>query len=84
MSLLNQCLPHVDTFLKAAISLVPELQPAGHEEEGHAAGTRARLHTEEKLLEYLRSLFATLVVAPGHPEHGPFYIVNGLLNALPR
>jgi len=25
-----------------------------------------------------------LVVVPGHPEHGPFYIIQGLLNALPR
>ena len=43
-----------------------------------------RVHTEDRLLCYLRSLLATLVVAPGHPEHGPFYIVQGLLNAVPR
>jgi len=77
VSLLNQCLPHTDTFLKAAISLIPELQPF-EEVDGR------RVHTEDKLLAYMRSLFSTLIIAPGHPEHGPFYIVNGLLNALPK
>lgn len=42
-----------------------------------------RVHTEEKLAELLRELLSTLVVAPGHPEHGPFYVVHGLLNAIP-
>jgi hypothetical protein len=77
VALLNQCLPQTDTFLKAAISLIPEM-PAYDEIDGK------RIHTEEKLSIFLRSLLSTLVIAPGHPEHGPFYIVQGLLNALPR
>jgi len=76
-ALLNQCLPQTDTFLKAAISLIPDV-PTHEEVDGK------KIHTEEKLSIYLRSLLSTLVVAPGHPEHGPFYIVQGLLNAMPR
>ncbi len=77
VALLNQCLPQTDTFLKAAISLIPEMPT-------HDEIDSKRVHTEEKLSIYLRSLLSTLVIAPGHPEHGPFYIVQGLLNALPR
>ena len=77
VALLNQNLPQTDTFLKASISLIPEM-PSHEEIEGK------RVHTEEKLSVFLRSLLSTLVVTPGHPEHGPFYIVQGLLNALPR
>lgn len=76
-ALLNQCLPQTDTFLKAAISLIPDV-PTHEEIDGK------KIHTEEKMSVYLRSLLSTLVVAPGHPEHGPFYIVQGLLNAMPR
>lgn len=70
-------MPQTDTFLKAAISLIPET-PTHEEIESR------RVHTEDRLASYLRSLLSTLVVAPGHPEHGPFYIVQGLLNAMPR
>lgn len=77
ISLINQCLPQTDTFLKAAISLIPEIPPY-EEVDGK------RVHTEEKLATFVKSLLGTLVVVPGHPEHGPFYIVQGLRNALPR
>ena len=43
-----------------------------------------RVHAEEKMSIFVRNLLASLVTVPGHPEHGPFYIVQGLLNALPR
>lgn len=77
VALLNQCLPQTDTFLKAAISLIPDC-PAYEEVDCK------RVHMEEKLASFVRELLSTLVVAPGHPDHGPFYIVQGLLNALPK
>lgn len=77
IALVNQCLPQTDTFLKAAISLIPEM-PTHYDYDGK------RIHFEERLSVYLRSLLSTLVVTPGHPEHGPFYIVQGLINAVPR
>jgi hypothetical protein len=78
IALLNQCLPQTDAFLKAAITMVPEFPPYDDTQEGR------RTHTEEKLAEYVRKLLSTLVITPGHPVHGPFYIVQGLLNALPK
>lgn len=66
VSLLNRCLPQTDTFLKAAISLIPDVPPS----------------YEEKLAVHVSAMIAFLVVTPGHPGHGPFYIIQGLLNAL--
>jgi hypothetical protein len=77
VAITNQCLPQTDTLLKAAISIIPEL-PAFEEIEGK------RVHSEEKVASNIRYLLSTLVLTPGHPEHGPFYIVKGLFNALPK
>lgn len=78
VALLNQCLPQTDTFLKQAVGLIPEM-PLTEEIDGGK-----RVHTEEKLACFVKSLLSFMVVAPGHPDHGPFYIVQGLLNALPK
>ena len=40
--------------------------------------------SDEKLSIFLKSLLSTLVIVPGHPEHGPFYLIHGLLNALQK
>lgn len=77
VALVNQCLPQTDTFLKAAISLIPEM-PSHFEEDGK------RFHYEDRLSAYLLSLLSTMVISPGHPEHGPFYMVQGLFNAMPK
>jgi hypothetical protein len=77
VALMNQCLPQTDTFLKAAISLIPDMHTTV-EVDGR------KTHCEEKLFFYLSSLLSTLVATPGHPEHGPFYIVQGLINAVPK
>lgn len=39
---------------------------------------------DERLFCYIKALFSTLVLVPGHPELGPFYIIKGLMNAVPR
>ena len=79
-AMLNGCLPQTDTFLKAAISLVTEL-PAYLSLPGEGS---KRFHAEMLLADFVRNLLSTLVMVPGHPDHGPFYIVSGLLNALPK
>lgn len=79
-AMLNCCLPQTDTFLKAAISLVPELPPS----VAVLGEGSKRTHSEVFLAEFVRNLLSTLVMVPGHPDHGPFYIVSGLLNALPK
>ena len=77
VAITNQCFPQTDTLLKAAISIIPDLPPV-EEIEGR------RVHSEEKVASNIRFLLSVLVLTPGHPEHGPFYIVKGLFNALPK
>lgn len=77
IALINQCLPQTDTFLKATISLLPDI-PASEEID------YKKVHTEKRLLPLLKKFLSLLVVVPGHPQHGPFYLLQGLLNALPR
>ena len=60
-------LPHCDTFLKAAITTIPD--------SAHAI-------TDDELLSFLASFSSFLVVVPGHPEHGPFFLSKGLLNVI--
>eukprot|EP01038_Epipyxis_sp_PR26KG_P006507 gene6507-8945_t len=85
-SLVNQCLPQTDTFLKAAISLIPELATSSNNtlSSNPTEITTSTLLKEEKLCNYLLSLISFLVLTPGHPEYGPFYIAYGLLNAVPK
>ncbi len=73
-----QCLPQTDTLLKAAISLFPKV-PAHeiHPDSGQ------KIPSTDRLLEFIKELLSLLVLVPGHPHHGPFYIVTGLFNALP-
>ena len=85
--MLNQCLPQTDTFLKAAIHLLPDLPPSDDIDDRSSdtsSVVRKGTHTEDRLAGHLRVLMSILVVAPGHPSLGPFYILNGLLNALPK
>lgn len=79
-ALLNNCLPHADTFFKASIALIPELPQQSridYDQDNFVPGDKA-------LADFLQRLAGSLVAVPGHPEHGPFYLVTGLLNALPR
>ena len=77
IALLNQCLPQTDTFLKSAISLIPEV-PSYYEVDGR------KIYYDDRLVEYISQLLSFLVVTPGHPEYGPFYIVQGLTNAMKK
>ena len=77
IALRNRLLPQTDTFLKAAITLIPDMP--SHEVIDHK-----RVPTENKLIDYIQALMSTFIVVPGHPEHGPFYLVKGLINAIER
>jgi hypothetical protein len=81
ISLLNQCLPQTDAFLKGAISIIPDL-PSRYEDRERAIAITS-CHNEDRLVGYILELLSFLVLVPGHPEHGPFYILQGLSNALP-
>ena len=51
------------------------------EEESSTARAEAS-NREEAIVAILGSACSFLVIVPGHPEHGPFYLVAGLLNVI--
>ncbi|KAL3967424.1 secretin receptor [Sarotherodon galilaeus] len=73
VALANQCLSQADAFLKAAVSILPEV-PRSISVEGKLRSS------ESFLLDFINSFLATLLVIPDHPEHGVLYLVRGLLN----
>ncbi|MED6266012.1 VPS35 endosomal protein-sorting factor-like, partial [Characodon lateralis] len=62
-----------DAFLKAAVSILPEV-PRSISVEGKLRSS------ENFLLDFINNFLATLLVVPDHPEHGVLYLVRGLLN----
>ncbi|KAM6898761.1 VPS35 endosomal protein-sorting factor-like [Lycodopsis pacificus] len=73
VALANQCLSQADAFLKAAVSLLPEVPRSISVEGKHRS-------SESFLLDFINNFLATLLVVPDHPEHGVLYLVRGLLN----
>ncbi|XP_076122987.1 VPS35 endosomal protein-sorting factor-like [Alosa pseudoharengus] len=73
VALANQCLSQADAFLKAAVSVLPEV-PRSMLVEGK------QRCTESLLLDFINNFMATLLVVPDHPEQGVLYLVRGLLN----
>ncbi|XP_077407451.1 VPS35 endosomal protein-sorting factor-like isoform X3 [Vanacampus margaritifer] len=73
VALANQCLSQADAFLKAAVSILPEV-PRSISVEGKIRSS------ESFLLDFINNLLATLLVVPDHPEHGVLYLVRGVLN----
>ncbi|KAM9336346.1 LOW QUALITY PROTEIN: VPS35 endosomal protein-sorting factor-like [Symphorus nematophorus] len=73
VALANQCLSQADAFLKAAVSILPEV-PRSISIEGKLRSS------ESFLLDFINNFLATLLVVPDHPEHGVLYLVRGLLN----
>jgi len=75
VALVNQMIVQAEGFIKSAISLIPDVP---HIIEVN----NVRKSTEEDLSAYLRNLSSFLLLFPGHPKHGPFYLVQGMLNAV--
>uniref|UniRef100_A0A671MSX4 VPS35 endosomal protein-sorting factor-like n=1 Tax=Sinocyclocheilus anshuiensis TaxID=1608454 RepID=A0A671MSX4_9TELE len=73
VALANQCLSQADAFLKAAVSLLPEV-PRTISIEGKQRSS------EPFLLDFINNFLSTLLVVPDHPEQGVLYLVRGLLN----
>ncbi|KAL6057485.1 Trafficking protein particle complex subunit 6B [Balamuthia mandrillaris] len=78
VAFMNQALPQADSLLKAAITLIQEV-PSSIEDE---YSTTRRKNTDPMLLSVIQHFSAVLVVAPGHPEHGPFYLIKGLVKVV--
>ncbi|TRY58965.1 hypothetical protein DNTS_033933 [Danionella cerebrum] len=75
VALANQCLSQADAFLKAAVSILPEV-PRTISIEGKQRSS------EPFLLDFINNFLSTLLVVPDHPEQGVLYLVRGLLNML--
>ncbi|XP_061085537.1 VPS35 endosomal protein-sorting factor-like isoform X2 [Conger conger] len=73
VALANQCLSQADAFLKAAVSILPEV-PRSISVEGKLRSS------EGFLLDFVNNFLSTLLVVPDHPEQGVLYLVRGLLN----
>ena len=39
---------------------------------------------EDDLSHFLPSFLSSLIIMPGHPQYGPFYLVKGLANGLSK
>ena len=80
-----------DSFLKAAISLIPEI-PKMIETSyinilEHVNGTHVRLSipmVEYFLQDYMCNLLSTLLIIPDNPEQGGLYLLNGVLNVIQK
>ena len=75
VALVNHMITQSEALLKAAISLLADV-PTYQTING------VQVNSEEMLLSYVRSFTSFLLLFPGHPEHGPFHLVKGLLNAI--
>eukprot|EP01113_Clastostelium_recurvatum_P024252 TRINITY_DN2894_c0_g1_i4.p1 TRINITY_DN2894_c0_g1~~TRINITY_DN2894_c0_g1_i4.p1 ORF type:complete len:702 (-),score=262.98 TRINITY_DN2894_c0_g1_i4:42-1856(-) len=75
VSLMNQSLTQAESFLKASITLVQEVPPMLEVDNQVRS-------TEEQLVVYLQDFLSLLVVVPGHADHGPLYLVKGLLKVV--
>jgi hypothetical protein len=78
-ALLNGLLPHADALLRCAVTDVAD---AGAAPAAGGWGDVPAAEAEEGLVSLSRALAATLVMSPGHPERGPFYLLHGFSRAL--
>jgi hypothetical protein len=82
----SQCVGQADLLFRAAIQEIPELPQAMavHIALSGGAMDAAAAAQELRLFELLRDFSRAVVAMPGHPEHGPFYLARGLLNAVQK
>jgi hypothetical protein len=40
--------------------------------------------TEPMVASFVLNFTSFLLLFPGHPDHGPFYLIHGLLNAIQK
>eukprot|EP00808_Paulinella_micropora_P032345 g67639.t1 len=76
IGLVNGMISQSEGFLKAAIALIEKV-PATYTDSSNRVCSN-----QERLTNYLLNLSSFLLLFPGHPTQGPFYLVKGLLNAV--
>jgi hypothetical protein len=78
MAVLNNMLPHADTLFKAAIETIVDIPNLITNPDNTI------YDTEPELVGLIKLLISCLIPVPGHPEHGAFYLIRGLLNAISK
>lgn len=82
VALLNGAIGQAEDLAKAAVKLFGEGIPPHPENLDMEVTRRECMAKESKMLEFVLRLASLLVVMPGHPELGPFYLFGGLLHVL--
>ena len=77
VALLNQMVVQCEGFVRAALTLLPEVP-------GFIMVFEMRRSTDPAMQAYMLNLASFLLLCPGHPKHGPFYLVNGLLGVIQK
>lgn len=88
--MLNQCLSQADAFLKALLSLIPDIpkiidtsnQFNSIESLNITTNKITRSQIENYLNGYLANILSTLILLPDNPDQGVLYLLNGLLNLI--
>ena len=75
VALANQLVVQAEACFKAAITLIPEVTQYDEEDSQLTPN-------EPRLIEFIRNFLGVLVAAPGHPEHGPLYLVKALIKVV--
>jgi len=75
VALQNQALPQADGLFRSAIKLIQEVPPRIEIDQQIRS-------THDSLVSFLNTFVASLVFIPGHPEHGPFYLVTALIKVI--
>jgi len=76
----NHCIPQAEATFKAAVTLISELSSLPDLDSSFSSKVPGSM--DEFLLTYLKKFASVLIIIPGHPEAGPFYLVKGLINAI--
>jgi hypothetical protein len=78
VALVNGMIVQSEGFLRASILMIPEV-PGTLENANGAVVT-----TVPQMESYVLNFTAFLLMFPGHPTRGPFYLLQGLLNSVSR
>jgi len=76
IALANSMILQAEAFFIAAISLIPALPNTFTAQYSNAIQSTSSL-----LVEYVENVASTLLLMPGHPEHGPFYLILELFDS---
>ncbi len=81
VALQNGAIGQAEDLLKSAVTLFSELPAHAIDLESELVRRRCR-QVEEQIAEFAARFVALLVLMPGHPELGPFYLFSGFVRVL--